>query len=1247
MSGGGGQQSTSSNAPPQQYLDAYSQVMGRANQAASAPYQSYPGQLQAGFSPQQQQGFDVIGSTIGMQQPYLNTAAQAYTAAALPLQPLMQPYVDEAKDYFNLSGNQNMQGALSPYQGQAAQGFGSASNADLQGSISPWQQQAAQGFNQGSQTLTPQQYSQGAISQYYNPYQQDVVDATQRQFDLSNATQQNSLRGNAASQGALGGDRFGVAQAALAGQQQSQQAPVIAGLMNQGFGQAQQEFNTQQQTNLSAQQQSAALKQQAAQGYAALGNQSLTAAQQKAMLQQQSAQGFAGLGGQSLTAAQQQAQLYNQTGQGIAALGQAELGAGQSQGWLNAQAGSGLAGLGNSAVQGALSTGNALLGAGALQQQQAQTGLNIPYQQWQAAQSYPFQTTGWLSNIAQGLGGASGGTSTSTTPGPSAVSQVAGLGALGAAGAYYGSQNGWFGAGSTATDLAAQNAASGAAAGWGGATDAAYTAGANSGLGAIYNRGGAIHGFAGGGVPFGGDGEVPDVSTSVIPGANGLSVDTGHSGGTPLIKQNYGSTTSGGGSGDSVIGSLVKGAGTIAATVYGGPAGFAAANVANQNLHFGRGGHVPILSRGFAAGGAPMISVTTMPNQSGGTLGLPVMSTDPNKGLPTSASSLVDDYLKQTAAGAYHPPATPPPAAPAPAPGPGPNQLTPDQTTQLQNMLAQQRSQQLAAENVGWGINTSNGTMAGGGTVRGFDGGGDIGDEDWTPPSADFGQIDNQPVGQRFDDWWHRRSRDDRGQAIPTPPMPPSEHNDGYDTPIAKMIGPFLAKAWEKQQEHNAAFNAETTAAPASPASAGMPYPGAPGWTYDAGSRLWQNTADPGVANPDRGEPPPPYEPLTPPPPGFGPASETHGGNWQPDAMPGFGAAPETHGGGWPALGTQAGPANTTTSGGGFGTHGPAGPPVPPPTTTGFAGSSSTAPTAEKEPYAGFGTGKRGSWDDLFGSRALKEDKANPWISLAIAGAGMLAGDSPHAAVNIGKGALAGLGNYVKTDQAAKELATKVQENRVRLAETQAYHGITSKIAQQNADTKSAAQSATAAYKAFQMANPRATPGQLMSQTIDYLMDSEGYSRADAYDRVKGLDIAAGRAAETTRHNQVTEGQGADRIQIAQQRLMDTSQYQDAVLALRQQGLDQGRIDNIMTNATRNVVMDPAGRLTIDAAVKAQTAGRATVANPATGQTIQAKPAPPDAVLKAARDAIVAGANKAEVIARLAAKYDTSALTGP
>lgn len=106
----------------------------------------------------------------------------------------------------------------------------------------PYLQTAAGYAENAAQPLTGAQ-----IQQYESPYTQQVVGATQAEFNNQNAQTNQGILGNAAAQGALGGDRVGVAQGIAAGQEQLAQAPVIAGLENQGYAQAVQTAEQQQQ----------------------------------------------------------------------------------------------------------------------------------------------------------------------------------------------------------------------------------------------------------------------------------------------------------------------------------------------------------------------------------------------------------------------------------------------------------------------------------------------------------------------------------------------------------------------------------------------------------------------------------------------------------------------------------------------------------------------------------------------------------------------------------------------------------------------------------------------------------------------------------------------------------------------------------------------------------------------------------------------------------------------------------------
>lgn len=292
--GGSGGTTTTTSGPPQWLQNAYQGLLGQAQGVASTPYQPYTGQLVAPFTQDQVTAGNTIASTQGMTAPYTNSA-----------------------------------------------------QTDI---------------NAGTQAIYPQlqQYNQTNLSGYENPYTNDVINSTMALANQQDATQQSSLAGNAIQSGAspFGGDRAGVAAAALAGQQDLANNQTIAGLNNQNFTQAQSELNNQQQLQANTQ---------------------------------------------------------------------------SSDAWRQLSGGQSEAQLGTTAQNNDLTQASAQLQSGAIQQQEAQENLNVPYEQYQAEQAYPFQTTGWLGSLESGLGGVSGGTSSTTAPSASTASQLTGLGLTGLA----------------------------------------------------------------------------------------------------------------------------------------------------------------------------------------------------------------------------------------------------------------------------------------------------------------------------------------------------------------------------------------------------------------------------------------------------------------------------------------------------------------------------------------------------------------------------------------------------------------------------------------------------------------------------------------------------------------------------------------------------------------------------------------------------------------------------------------------
>lgn len=460
--GGSGQTTTSSNAPPKEVLDNYNAVMARANQVASTPYQPYTGQLTAGFNSNQQAGLSGIAASQGIAQPYIDQASQLSQQSAQPI----------------------------------------------------WQN-------------IPQYNSQN-LAQYQSPYTQNVVDTTMANVNQNNAIQQQGLLGHAISSGAspFGGDRAGVAAAELARNQDLASNQTIAGLENQGFQNAQQQFANQQQLQLTGQNADASRQAQAAQlqgnlGLAAQGSalQGAEAQLQGGTLQQQSDQ--AGLNAQYQQFQQQQAFPYQQTqwlsglatglgsnsggtssttqpgaGPGSAIAGGALIGGGLG-GPIGAVAGAGLGYLGSMFKDGGevrhLATGGAPYGGlGWIPESSISAGRGVP----QAPQ--PVKSQQQSMNALAGLMPSMGKNSGSSDLG-------GGMPWLNGTGA----------ANSGVTDL-------GSAMPWlEGGSDAAATAGANDFIDAVLfaKNGGGIHRAGGGLIPHYDDGgEIDDSDlTDVTP----------------------------------------------------------------------------------------------------------------------------------------------------------------------------------------------------------------------------------------------------------------------------------------------------------------------------------------------------------------------------------------------------------------------------------------------------------------------------------------------------------------------------------------------------------------------------------------------------------------------------------------------------------------------------------------------------------------------------------------------------------
>ena len=90
-----------------------------------------------------------------------------------------------------------------------------------------------------------------AYKQFMSPYQQQVIDATMTSFDKQAAMKRRGISDQAKQAGAFGGARHGIAESEYDAASDLNRAKMEAGLLQQGYGQAQQgaqtAFNQQQQ----------------------------------------------------------------------------------------------------------------------------------------------------------------------------------------------------------------------------------------------------------------------------------------------------------------------------------------------------------------------------------------------------------------------------------------------------------------------------------------------------------------------------------------------------------------------------------------------------------------------------------------------------------------------------------------------------------------------------------------------------------------------------------------------------------------------------------------------------------------------------------------------------------------------------------------------------------------------------------------------------------------------------------------
>jgi len=126
-----------------------------------------------------------------------------------------------------------LKGTPQPFAPQQLAGLSSAQQQAIS------QAQAGIGGYQPYMQAAQQYAAPGGVTQFFNPYEQQVVQQTMQDIGREGAKAQAQLAGQGVASGAFGGSRFGVAQGELAGRTLEQQARSAGQLRQQGFQQAQ------------------------------------------------------------------------------------------------------------------------------------------------------------------------------------------------------------------------------------------------------------------------------------------------------------------------------------------------------------------------------------------------------------------------------------------------------------------------------------------------------------------------------------------------------------------------------------------------------------------------------------------------------------------------------------------------------------------------------------------------------------------------------------------------------------------------------------------------------------------------------------------------------------------------------------------------------------------------------------------------------------------------------------------------
>lgn len=397
MSGGGGQApavpstTTTVNDIPAWEQGYVTDLLGQAQSIAAQPYQQFPGQQIAGFTPDQTQAFSNIENMGNVYQPTQNAALGSSVQGANTAGSI---YGAGAGD-INAAAQYNPLQAVAPYLGAASQ-YNSASAAQ------PWLNQAAGYQSAAANTATPQ-----GIQSYMSPYTNDVVNGIQNEANLNwNQNIMPGVNDKFVGSGQYGSGRNAQVLGQAAGNFQTGLSANVANALESGYNTAGNQAATQ--ANL----------------LSGLGNQSISGANAASSAQGAQVSNLLNQGQAAGTATQQQAGNLLNAGTTLGNLA-------ATQGTEQLAAGTNLQNLANSEQGNALTNAQALQGVGQQQQQLNQANINTAQQNWQNQVNYPAQQTEYLNQIIRGLPAPTASTSSSQTTPAYSVSPLAGIGGAG------------------------------------------------------------------------------------------------------------------------------------------------------------------------------------------------------------------------------------------------------------------------------------------------------------------------------------------------------------------------------------------------------------------------------------------------------------------------------------------------------------------------------------------------------------------------------------------------------------------------------------------------------------------------------------------------------------------------------------------------------------------------------------------------------------------------------------------------